>query len=63
MTGKYIAIGIYLVILALITWFSARRKNVGDFLFASHNVGWKNPSISIFASVISTYNANKGGRP
>ncbi|MBA7625801.1 Osmoregulated proline transporter OpuE [subsurface metagenome] len=56
MTEKYIAIGIYLVILTLITWLSARRKNVGDFLFASHDVGWKNLSISIFASVISSYN-------
>ncbi len=56
MTEKYIAIGIYLVILALITWLSARRKNVGDFLYASHDVGWKNLSISIFASVISSYN-------
>ena len=56
MTEKYIAIGIYLVILALITWLSARHKNVGDFLYASHAVGWKNLSISIFASVISSYN-------
>lgn len=56
MTEKYIAIGIYLVILALITWLSARRKNVDDFLYASHDVGWKNLSISIFASVISSYN-------
>lgn len=56
MTEKYIAIGIYLVILSLITWFSARRKNVGDFLFASHDVGWRNLSVSIFASVISSYN-------
>lgn len=56
MLEKYIAIGIYLVILTFITWLSARRKNVGDFLFASHDVGWKQLAISIFASVISSYN-------
>jgi Na+/proline symporter len=56
MIEKYIAIGIYLVILAFITWISARKKNVSDFLFASHDVGWKNLSVSVFASIISSYN-------
>lgn len=56
MIEKYIAIITYLVILAAITWLSAKRKNVGDFLFASHNVGWKPLSLSIFSSSISSYN-------
>lgn len=56
MVGKYIAIFIYLFILAIITWSSAKRKNVGDFLFASHNIGWKPLSLSIFSSVFSSYN-------
>ena len=56
MLEKYFAIGIYLVLLTLITWLSARHKNVGDFLFASHDVSWKNLSVSIFASTVSSYN-------
>ena len=56
MAVKYIAIGIYLVVLAIITWRSARRRNVGDFLFASHGIGWKQLALSIFSSVISSYN-------
>ncbi len=56
MIGKYVAIFIYLAILAVITWSSAKRKNVGDFLFASHDIGWIPLSLSIFSSVFSSYN-------
>lgn len=56
MLTKYIAFGIYLVILAIITWLSARQKNVKDFLFASHDIGWKQLALSVFSSVISSYN-------
>ncbi len=53
---KYLAILIYLIVLAVITWLASRRKDVSDFLFASHDVGWKPLTISLFASVISSYN-------
>lgn len=53
---EYLAIFIYLIILAFITWLSARRKDLNDFLFASHDVGWKPLTVSLFASVISSYN-------
>jgi len=56
MIERYIAIGIYLVILAFITWISSKRRYVGDFLFASHDVSWKPLAVSIFASTISSYN-------
>lgn len=53
---KYLAIIIYVVILGVITWLSARRKGVEDFLYASHNIGWKSLAISFFASAFSSYN-------
>lgn len=56
MLQKYIAIGIYLVILAFITFFSSRKKNDQDFLVASRAVGWKRIGIAIFASLFSSYN-------
>lgn len=56
MLAKYIALAIYLIVLAIITWIAARRKSVSDFLFASHDVSWKPLTISLFSSVISSYN-------
>ena len=56
MFEKYLAIIIYLIILGFITWFSARRKDTRDFLYASHNMGWKPLSLSLFASLFSSYN-------
>lgn len=53
---KYIALGVYFVILGIITYFSSRRKNDNDFLVASRNVGWLNIGIAIFAASISSYN-------
>ena len=53
---RYLAIIIYVVILGVITWLSARRKGVEDFLYASHNIGWKTLAISFFASAFSSYN-------
>lgn len=55
MLAKYIAISLFIVVLALITWVSA-RGGVKDFLFASHDVTWKPLSVSIFSSVLSSYN-------
>jgi len=56
MFEKYLAIIIYLIILGLITWLSARRKSTEDFLYASHDVGWKSLAISLFSSAFSSYN-------
>lgn len=56
MLEKYFAIIIYVIILGLITWLSARRKSVEDFLYASHNIGWKSLAISFFSSTFSSYN-------
>lgn len=53
---RYLAIIIYVVILGVITWLSARRKGVEDFLYASHNIWWKSLAISFFASAFSNYN-------
>lgn len=53
---RYLAIIIYVVILGVITWLSARRKGVEDFLYASHNIGWKTLAVSFFASSFSSYN-------
>jgi Na+/proline symporter len=56
MAPKYIAIGIYLVVLTLITAISSIRKNSQDFLIASRAVGWQRLGIAIFASLFSSYN-------
>lgn len=53
---RYLAIIIYVIILGVITWLSARRKNVEDFLYASHNIGWKPLAMSFFSSAFSSYN-------
>lgn len=54
--GKYIALGIYFIVLAIITYFSSRRKAIDDFLIASRAVGWQRLGIAIFASLFSSYN-------
>ena len=56
MSEKYFAIIIYVIILGVITWLSARRKSVEDFLYASHNIGWKSLAMSLFSSAFSSYN-------
>jgi len=53
---KYLAIGIYLIILGFITWLSAKRRKVEDFLYASHDINWKQLAMSFFASAFSSYN-------
>lgn len=53
---KYIALGLYVLILAIITYFSSRRKTVNDFLIASRAVGWQRLGLAIFASLFSSYN-------
>jgi len=56
MFKNYLAIIIYLIILGFITWISARRKDPKEFLYASHNISWKQLSLSLFASLFSSYN-------
>ena len=56
MTAKYIAIGIYLIILATITIISSLKKSSQDFLVASRLVGWQRIGIATFASLFSSYN-------
>jgi len=53
---NYITFGVYLIILGFITYYSVRNKHADDFLFASHNVKWNVLSLSIFSSIISSYN-------
>ena len=53
---KYIALGIYFIVLAIITYFSSGRKSTDDFLVASRSVGWQRLGIAIFASLFSSYN-------
>ena len=53
---NYIALLIYLIILSVLTYYASRRKSNEDFLVASRDVGWKILTISIFASIISSYN-------
>ncbi|EKB61671.1 hypothetical protein HMPREF9700_00033 [Bergeyella zoohelcum CCUG 30536] len=55
-SGNYIAIAIYLLGLLFLTLRASKNKSEDDFLSASKNVGWKSLSVSIFASVISSYN-------
>ena len=56
MIQKYIAIGIYLLVLAFITLYSSRKKNNQDFLVASRAIGWQRIGIAVFASLFSSYN-------
>ena len=53
---NYIALALYLVILGILTFFASRQKSNEDFLVASRDVGWKILAVSIFASIISSYN-------
>jgi len=56
MIAEYVALSIYLIVLAFITCFSIKKGSDDDFLSASHNVGWKQLSISFFSSAFSSYN-------
>ena len=53
---NYVALALYLIILGILTFFASRRKSNEDFLVASREVGWKILAVSIFASIISSYN-------
>lgn len=50
------ALGLYLLVLLGITYWSSRRESSDDFLIASRELGWKEIGLSIFASLISSYN-------
>ena len=53
---EYLAIGLYLIALGWITWSSAKKGDVDDFLTASHSATWKQLAISFFSSSFSSYN-------
>ena len=54
--GNYLALALYLLILGVLTFYASRKKSNTDFLVASRDVSWKLLSVSIFASIISSYN-------
>jgi Na+/proline symporter len=54
--SSIVALSIYLIALAGITFFASRSKSSLDFLYASKNVGWKIIAVSIFASILSSFN-------
>jgi len=54
--NSYIALGLYILILSIITFIASRRKSTDDFLRASREVEWKTLAVSVFASIISSYN-------
>ncbi|MBN1252833.1 MAG: hypothetical protein JXA16_11905 [Bacteroidales bacterium] len=52
----YIALGLYILILGILTFYASKRKSAEDFLVASREIGWKALAVSVFASIISSYN-------
>lgn len=54
--ANYVALGVYLLILFVLTFKAYQSDNGEDFLVASRNVTWKFLAVSIFASIISSYN-------
>lgn len=56
MVGNYVALGIYLLVLAILTFIASKAESKSDFLVASRNVGWKALGLSLFSSIISSYN-------
>lgn len=53
---NYVALGFYLFILLSLTFIASRNESQKDFLIASRDVTWQCLGLSIFASVISSYN-------
>lgn len=53
---NYIALGFYLLILFILTFVASKNESQKDFLIASGDVTWQCLGLSIFASVISSYN-------
>lgn len=51
-----LAIGIYLLVIIGITYYSSRKEKAYDFLIASKKLGWKQIGFSTFATMISSYN-------
>jgi len=51
-----LALGIYIAILAVITYYSAKRESPDDFLIGSRKMGWVAIGLSVFATLISSYN-------
>lgn len=56
MIDTYIALGVYIAILGILTFVASRRRSADDFLRASSEIGWKTFALSVFASTISSYN-------
>jgi Na+/proline symporter len=53
---NYIALAFYIAILGILIFIASKRKSNEDFLVASREAGWKILAVSIFASIISSYN-------
>ena len=56
MQAIYISLILYVVLLGFLTYLAARKKRSGDFLVASRGMPWWVLALSIFASIISSYN-------
>lgn len=56
MTTTYILLGIYVLLLGIITYIASRRKSDDDYLRASGEIKWGTFAISMFASLFSSYN-------
>jgi len=54
--NNYIALALYVIILGILTFLAFRKKSDSDFLVASWEIGWKMLAVSVFASIISSYN-------
>ncbi len=46
----------YVAVLAGITYAAARKESASDFMIASKDVGWQATGLSLFATLISSYN-------
>lgn len=51
-----ITTALYILILFTITYLSKRKEGDTDFLIASRNLGWQSIGLSVFASLISSFN-------
>lgn len=50
------ALGIYLVIIAYITYSTSKKESVDDYLIADRSLDWKAIGLSNFSTLISSYN-------
>ncbi|HEC32672.1 MAG TPA: hypothetical protein ENI63_00235 [Candidatus Kaiserbacteria bacterium] len=50
------ALGVYLAIIAVITYYTSKKESIGEFLIAGRSLDWKEIGLSNFATLISSYN-------